>query len=184
MTLPIQIIHIHYQGKLLILRDSDDKTPLYTVKVCRKTPQMTMTRSAPGVQDTTISPEKHKHDDFAICTASFKGLKVNVDLTVRGRRILLNRQSLMSTTYDFDSVVKGSKLFWEADGALSGDFRLVDERGCVVARFRNKLFSNTEVGALEMVGVTEVLREEIVISGLAMLAMVQSMNLCQMVFFW
>jgi hypothetical protein len=79
-------------------------------------------------------------------------------------------------------------LTWEADqtGNL-GDFRLVNETENVsdrklLARFRNKAFSNEQVGAFEVdAGLNQLVKDEAVISGLAMLSMVQSINLAGMV---
>ena len=72
-------------------------------------------------------------------------------------------------------------MFWKADGALTGDFKLVDKER-VVARFHNKVFSTTEVGAFELVGeLSEGEIQEVVMSGLGMLIMVQSGTLALMV---
>lgn len=46
MSIPIQMIHIDYSGKLLNLLDSDDRTPLYRVKVWLHSPQMEMVRTS------------------------------------------------------------------------------------------------------------------------------------------
>jgi hypothetical protein len=65
---------------------------------------------------------------------------------------------------------------------LTGDFKLVDKKGRVVARFHNKVFSTTEVGTLELVGeLSEKEIQEVVMSGLGMLVMVQSGTLALMV---
>ncbi|KAJ5807800.1 hypothetical protein N7474_009069 [Penicillium riverlandense] len=176
---PIQMIHIHYRGRFLSLLDSDDTTQLYIVKVCRETPQMELVRtnSSAAPQNTgCLIPE--------LCTASFNHLSLNVSLNIRGIQVRLKRHGTFSRTYVFESTASpGTTLLWEADGALTGDFKLSDQfTGRVVARFRNKLFSTSEVGSLEMIGdLEEVLQEEVVISCLAVLVMVQSLNLATMV---
>lgn len=65
---------------------------------------------------------------------------------------------------------------------LSGDWKLVGvdsgSESRVRARFRNKVFSSSELGTFEIMGWKEIVQEEerdlIVVSGLAVLAMVQS----------
>lgn len=58
---------------------------------------------------------------------------------------------------------------------LSDDWKLVDGNNAVKARFRNKVFSTSELGGFEIVGSKgEEERDLIVLSGLAVLAMVQS----------
>ena len=58
----------------------------------------------------------------------------------------------------------------------------MDKSENVLARFRNKVFSTTEVGSFEILGVREEEeRDMIVITGLSMLAMVQSTQLGLMV---
>ena len=66
-------------------------------------------------------------------------------------------------------------MFWKADGALTGDFKLVDKTERVLARFRNKVFCTDELGSFEIVGNADSdERDMAIISGLAMLTMVQS----------
>ncbi|KAI1411332.1 hypothetical protein F5Y13DRAFT_165471 [Hypoxylon sp. FL1857] len=196
MSLPIQMIHVHYHGKYLKLLDSDDETLLYSVRVSRESPQMEMVRvvkpsllgkggeTEPPVYHATDSSAKNPNDTNA-CTAAFRALSLGVTMRIRGKEVRLERSSALTRTYTFLSAGAERKLTWEADGALSGDFRLVDRtQHGVLARFRNKLFSNAEVGTFEVVGnVSELLREEILISGLSVLVMVQSLNLATMVLF-
>jgi hypothetical protein len=62
------------------------------------------------------------------------------------------------------------------------DFKLVDKKERVVARFHNKVFSTTEVWTFELVGeLSEGKIQEVVMSGLGMLVMVQSGTLALMV---
>ncbi|CAL5872944.1 uncharacterized protein PFLUO_LOCUS7213 [Penicillium psychrofluorescens] len=173
------MIHIHYRGKFLSLLGSDGTTPLYTVKVCRETPQMELVRMNGSAAARSTSPQMPE-----LCTASFKNLSLNVALSIRGIQVHLKRQGTFSRAYVFESTASpGTTLLWEADGALTGDFKLSDQfTGRVVARFRNRLFSTSEVGSLEIIGeVEEVLQDEVVISCLAVLVMVQSLNLATMV---
>ncbi|KAI1380067.1 hypothetical protein F4677DRAFT_408474 [Hypoxylon crocopeplum] len=200
MSVPVQMIHVHYQGKYLKLLDSDDQTTLYSIRVGRVSPQMEMVRIAKTPQLGQLEamvdsePPVHKGPDSTMnghtnssstCTAAFPILALGVTMRVRGKEVRLERSSALTRTYSFSSAGAETRLTWEADGALSGDFRLVDlSRHCVLARFRNKLFSNAEVGAFEVIGnVSELLREEILISGLSVLVMVQSINLATMVLF-
>lgn len=186
------MIHVHYHGKYLKLLDSDDQTQLYSVRISRESPQMEMVRvSQPPLlsklRGTDAEPATYHDTDntnsSSACTAAFRALSLGVTMRVRGKEVKLERSSALTRTYSFQSAGAEARLTWEADGALSGDFRLVDraDHG-VLARFRNKLFSNAEVGAFEIVGdVSELLREEILISGLSVLVMVQSLNLATMV---
>jgi len=58
----------------------------------------------------------------------------------------------------------------------------VDGNGDVKARFRNKMFSSSELGTFEVMGCEgEDERDLIVVSGLAVLAMVQSTLLAALV---
>ncbi len=52
--------------------------------------------------------------------------------------------------------------------------------GAVKARFRNKVFSSSELGTFEIMGCEEE-RDLVVVSGLAMLVMVQSTVLASLV---
>jgi len=65
---------------------------------------------------------------------------------------------------------------------LSGDWKLLGANGDVRARFRNKVFSSSELGSFEIVDVKgEKERDLIVMSGLATLAMVQSTLLAALI---
>ncbi|KAJ5380346.1 uncharacterized protein N7496_002774 [Penicillium cataractarum] len=181
MSVNIQMIHIHYRGKFLSLLDSDDSTPLYTVKVCREMPQVQLMRR----QNSDVSSNEDHTDSLSgLCTSSFKKLSMEVTLSIRGHRVLLRRPDILSRTYRFEGLsMPDTVLQWEADGALTGDFKLVNTCDCqVLCRFHNKVFSVAEVGSFEMIGMlSEELKEEIVISGLAVLVMLQSLNLAGMV---
>lgn len=169
---PSEKINITYQGRSVILRDAFNGTPLYSVRVCHEAPQMLMTRLGEGERNAS-----------EICSATFHGKNLDVGLIVHGRGIRLQRHTDYHTTYFFRSVDRGSKLIWEGESALSGGFTLADENGEALARYHSKAFSRREVGVFEIMGgsVSEQLKGEIVISGLAMLAMVQSHGLSEMV---
>ncbi|GFF40416.1 hypothetical protein IFM46972_06206 [Aspergillus udagawae] len=203
----IQTITITYtDGKYLSLVDAASRTPLYHVKVCRQVPQMEMIRLSPAPRDDTdqaFPQDESAYFQRRVYTAQFKMTSLNVQLQIREHRdVLLSRKSILSTSYSFtspamcaantrsspSSPASSPILTWEADqtGNL-GDFRLVNEaenesdRG-VLARFRNKAFSNEQVGTFEVVaGLDQLVKDEAVISGLAMLSMVQSINLAGMV---
>ncbi|OTA92915.1 hypothetical protein M434DRAFT_386511 [Hypoxylon sp. CO27-5] len=176
MSFSVQMIHVHYHGRYLKLLDSDDETPLYSPTLLGKHGE-----TEPAVYHAPNGSTK----DVNACTAAFRALSLGVTMRIRGKEVRLERSSALSRTYNFLSAGAETRLTWEADGALSGDFRLVERaQHSVLARFRNKLFSNAEVGTFEVVGnVSELLREEILISGLSVLVMVQSLNLATMVLF-
>ncbi|GIJ99655.1 hypothetical protein Aspvir_003656 [Aspergillus viridinutans] len=202
-----QTITITYtDGKYLSLVDAASCTPLYNVKVCRQVPQMEMIRLYPAPSDDTdqaFPQDESAYFQRRVYTAKFKMTSLNVQLQIREHRdVLLSRKSILSTSYSFTSPAisaansmnssssppSSSILAWEADqtGNL-GDFRLVNEADNeldkrVLARFRNKAFSNEQVGTFEVdAGMKQLVKDEAVISGLAMLAMVQSINLAGMV---
>lgn len=178
MSLAIQMIHVHFGTNSLSLLDSDDKTPLYTVKISRKTPQIQLVTLHDNYGNDDTGPEPRLY------TAAFRMLSMEVKLSMRGHVVTLRRPYTFSRTYSFESItLPGITFLWEADGALTGDFKLTrkDDRQ-VLSRFRNKVLSVTELGSFEIVGeVTARLKEEILISGLAVLVMVQSLNLAGMV---
>jgi hypothetical protein len=198
-----QTITITYtDGKYLSLVDAASRTPLYHVKVCRQVPQMEMIRLSPAPSDDTdqaFPQDESAYFQRRVYTAKFKMTSLNVQLQIREHRdVLLNRKSILSTSYSFTSPAMSAAntmsslsspiLTWEADqtGNL-GDFRLVNETENVsdrklLARFRNKAFSNEQVGTFEVdAGLNQLVKDEAVISGLAMLSMVQSINLAGMV---
>ena len=172
MSLLTQVINIHYKGNYLSLLASDNRTPLYTIKTSSSPPQMTMIRHGSDSNDTST-------------TASFKYFSTEVSMSINGRSIPLQRAKFLSRTSHFTSCT-GEVLHWKPDGALTGDFKLVDKKEEVLARFRNKVLSTAEVGSFEIVENWEKKRDfvdEVVISGLGMLVMVQSGGLAMMILF-
>lgn len=112
-------------------------------------------------------------------------LSIDVKLSLHGHEVHLRRPSAFTRTYGFDSIaLQGITLHWEADGALTGDFKLVDQDSDqVLSRFRNRVWSVEGVGSFGMVGsLPETFKEEILINGLAVLVMVQNSNLAGMIF--
>jgi hypothetical protein len=102
-----------------------------------------------------------------VATATFPKLKTEVALNIPGREATFTR------THTFISPTTSTPLFWKADSALTGDFKLVDGRDNVKARFRNKVFCASELGSFEIVGeMQDEERDAVVISGLVMLTMV------------
>lgn len=172
MSLLTQIINIHYKGDHLSLLAGDNRTPLYIVKTSSIPPQMTMVR-----HDSSL--------DESSTTASFKYFSTEVAMRINGRSVLLQRAKFLSRTSHYTSNT-GEVLYWKPDGALTGDFKLVDKKEEVLARFRNKVLSTAEVGSFEIVRNWEKQEgfiDEVVISGLGMLIMVQSGGLAMMVLF-
>jgi hypothetical protein len=189
----LQTITITYtDSKYLSLIDAASRTPLYHVKVCRQVPQMEMIRLSPGPSDErndrAFPEDENAYFESRVYTAKFKMTSLNVQLQIREHKdVLLGRKSILSTSYSFTSPASSSILTWEADSANLGDFRLVKEAENdpdrrVLVRFRNKAFSNEQVGTFEVdAGLDQLVKDEAVISGLAMLSMVQSINLAGMI---
>ncbi|OQD83723.1 hypothetical protein PENANT_c015G05783 [Penicillium antarcticum] len=199
-----QTININYTpNKRLSLIDADTGTPLYHVKVSRQTPQMEMIRLGPEPSQEQPSFPADEETYFAsrVSTAQFALTSLNVKLRIRDYRdIELKRKSILSTSYLFTSpalsaaaarMMAPAVLCWEADNTNNtvGDFQLVvdatnDSDRKVLVRFCNQSFSNERVGTFELdSGLDQLVKDEAVISGLAMLAMVQSINLAGMVMF-
>ncbi|RHZ55414.1 uncharacterized protein CDV56_105565 [Aspergillus thermomutatus] len=204
----LQTITVTYtDNKYLSLVDAASRTPLYHVKVCRQVPQMEMIRLSPAPgndrEDQAFPEDENAYFQRRVYTAKFKMTSLNGHLQIREHRdVLLSRKGILSTSYSFTSpalsaanIISSSSspassavLTWEADqtGNL-GDFRLVKEAENesdrkVLARFRNKAFSNEKVGTFEVdAGLNQLVKDEAVISGLAMLSMVQSINLAGMI---
>ncbi|KAG4427537.1 hypothetical protein IFR05_016980 [Cadophora sp. M221] len=179
MVLPAQVLHVYYKGYTLSVLDSDDKTCIYNVKW----PHLAFEIFPSG--PTTQPP---------IASSSFSILTTKVKLLLHSREILLYREKTFTRSYTYmspgpsstgsefghDKAV-GQKMKWEAEEILSGDFKLVNEAGQVAAWFRNKTFSTTELGRFEIMAGMEGREVEVLLTGLAMLAMVQSGQLGLMV---
>ncbi|RDL35783.1 uncharacterized protein BP5553_06395 [Venustampulla echinocandica] len=161
MTHPTQIARVHYKGRVLSIFDAADQTPLYTVNFPSKGFKMSLTHA-----HDPASPET----PFAV--ASFS-VSTRVELIINNRLVPLCHEKIFNRTYYFKGV-QGETLSWKAEDLLGGNFKLVRVDGSVVAKFKNKLFSARELGDFEFWGVTDEERDNIVTSGLAMLAMVQS----------
>ncbi|KAK0103909.1 hypothetical protein ONS96_005017 [Cadophora gregata f. sp. sojae] len=170
MGLPAQILHVYYKGLALSVLDSDDRTSLYTVKCLPLAFQILPSTPNNGVP---------------IASSSFSILTTNVKLLLHSRSILLYREKMFTRSYTYvspgasnneyaDEKVLEQKMHWEAEDIMSGDFKLVDQRGEVCAWFRNKVFSTTELGRFEIMRGMEGREVEVLLTGLAMLAMVQS----------
>jgi hypothetical protein len=54
---------------------------------------------------------------------------------------------------------KGETLFWKADGALIGDFRLADKAERLLTRFKYRIFCMDELRSFEIVGRCMAMRE-------------------------
>ncbi|KAE9367048.1 hypothetical protein N431DRAFT_316347, partial [Stipitochalara longipes BDJ] len=177
-----QILHVHYQGKKLSILDSDDTTFIYTVKIPSQGMKLSLSHSInsapPPYSPTSEEPIK---PTAPIATATFAALSTSVSLTIHSLQITLQREKNFNRTYVFINS-HGVPLRWENDGMLSGDWKLVDVKSNEVkARFRNKVFSSSELGTFEVMGCEEEERDLIVVSGLAVLVMVQSTVLAALV---
>ncbi|KAH7351263.1 hypothetical protein BKA65DRAFT_255213 [Rhexocercosporidium sp. MPI-PUGE-AT-0058] len=170
MVLPNQILHVYYKDNALAVLDSDDKTCLYTVKC------LPLAFEVFPSSPTSQTP---------LASSSFSILTTNVKLLLHSRAILLHREKTFTRSYTYtspgpsdngytDEKAVEQKLYWEAEDIMSGDFKLVGGKGQVVAWFRNKVFSTTVLGRFEIMAGMEGRELEVLLTGLAMLAMVQS----------
>ncbi|KAL2071150.1 hypothetical protein VTL71DRAFT_12385 [Oculimacula yallundae] len=172
MVLPVQVLHVYYKGMALSVLDSDEKTCIYTIKCLPLAFEISPSISP----STTASP---------VASSSFSILTTNVKLLLHSRAILLHREKLFTRSYTYtspgpardeydDEKAIEQKMHWEAEDLMSGDFKLMNESGQVFAWFRNKVFSTTELGRFEIMRDMEGREVEVLLTGLAMLAMVQS----------
>jgi len=67
-------------------------------------------------------------------------------LSLNGIAVPFVLLKLLTRTYTFISPSSGEALFWKADGLLTDDFKLVEKKNAVVARFHDKACSGKEVG--------------------------------------
>jgi len=193
--MPVQTLTINYtpEGRLSIL-DAETKQPLYHVKVSRQVPQMEMIRldGPRGAINKSFPEDEDAYYESRVCTAQFKLTSLDVKLRIRDQRgVELKRKGLMSTSYSFISpalsVGPPVPLSWKTDFENNsvGNYKLIAElEDKVIARFRNETFSNERVGFFDVeTGLDELVKDEAVISCLAMLAMNQSFHLAGMVMF-
>lgn len=171
MGLPARILHVYYKGLTLSVLDSDDKTALYTVS-CRPLAFQIF----PSVPNPNSPP---------VASSSFHFVTTNVNLLLHNQEILLYREKTFTRSHTYISPGACSneygsekaveqKMHWEAEDIMSGDFKLVNPKGEVCAWFRNKVFSTIELGRFEIMKGMEGREVEVLLTGLAMLAMVQS----------
>jgi hypothetical protein len=139
-----------------------------------------------GGPATPFPKTQNAYFESRVCTAQFKMTSLDVKLRIREQRDAESkRKKVLSTTYLFllPSLSVGSPvaLTWDTDSENNpvGNFKLVVEGdGNMFVRFRNEAFSNERVGTFEVEsGLDQPVKNEAVISGLAMLAMNQSPHL-------
>jgi hypothetical protein len=195
-----QTITVKYtpEGRLSLL-DASTKQPLYHVKVSRQAPQMEMIRLTGHNEgpNHAFPEDENAYFEPRVYTAQFKVTSLDVKLRIREQRdVELKRKKVLSTSYSFTSpsLSVGESLSpvltWETDSENNavGNFKLVvgeaEAEKKVLVRFRNEAFSNERVGTFEVEsGLDQLVKDEAVISGLAMLAMNQSFHLAGMVMF-
>lgn len=146
-----------------------------------------------GGPDHSFPEDTDTYFESRVCTAQFKLTSLDVKLRIREQRdVELKRKKVLSTSYSFISpslsVRSPVALTWETDSEnyTVGNFKLVIEgEGKVIVRFHNKAFSNECVGTFEVEsgGLDQLVKDEAVISGLAMLAINQSFHLAGMIMF-
>ncbi|GFF22313.1 MFS transporter, putative [Aspergillus udagawae] len=158
----IQTITITYtDGKYLSLVDAASRTPLYHVKVCRQVPQMEMIRLSPAPGDDT--DQAFPQDE----SAYFQRRVYTAQEEHSFDQLLIHVTGNVCRKYQELSIVSGiiadPHMGSRPDGGTWA-------------------FSNEQVGTFEVVaGLDQLVKDEAVISGLAMSSMVQSINLAGMV---
>ena len=103
-------------------------------------------------------------------TVTFHTWSSDMDLTIHNRSSLLKRAGFLTSAHEFNSVATGGSLKWKKDGVFSGgDMLCLDQREQLVARFQRSGWAMSKEGKLELSpGVSGVLMDEIITSGIAM----------------
>ena len=166
---PARTINIYDKGSNYLLLDNDDITPLYHIHFNTHTlPHMTVSRSTSPetlIGSATFTPKKK---------AGVWATSSTVHLTVHSSTYDFNKEGgFFSTAKRTLRTQSHGTLFWKGGYAASGFMKLVDEKGNIVADYVNKMYTGRNMGIIEIMNlldVDDVLLDEIVVSGIAMLS--------------
>ena len=129
----------------------------------------------------TLKPHlvfKHVAENANFGTASFHTFSINADCELRGQPITLKALKRWLTQYEhlsrsFSKTDEPVAMSWHSSsGFKSWDFICVDEEQNPVAKFSANAWSFKKVGNIEFMsskaGVTDAMREEIIITGISL----------------
>lgn len=153
-------IHVYYRSghERLVATAADKQTVLYTVHRQSSKPHMSFYRS--------YTSSNGLESAFLIGTASFHHFSSKIDVEVANVDIGMKKEGLVSSTYSFYAGPQGDCWKWQRDGALTSNLKLVDSRGCTIARFNNASWSIKKQGTFDIFGMMDQL-DLIMVSGLA-----------------
>lgn len=105
-----------------------------------------------------------------VATITFHSFSSDIDLTVHNQPIVLTKSGFFTSAHEFSSLATGGVFKWKNDGVFSGgDMLCLDQREQLIARFESSNWAMKKEGKFELSpGVSGVLMDEIVASGIAM----------------
>ena len=166
---PARVLYIYDKGSNYLILDNDDKTPLYDIHFNTHTlPHMTVSRA--------VDPDKMVGSAIFFPTKKAGVWKTSseIQLMVQDNSYEFNKEGgTFSTAKRTLRTQSHGTLFWKGGYASSGFMKLIDERKGIVADYLNKMFSGKTMGIIEVMSlmdVDDVLLDEIVVSGIAMLS--------------
>ena len=166
---PARTLNIYDKGSNYLILDNDDITALYNIHFnTHSLPHMTVSRS----------PDP----DYIIGSAVFRPTKKagiwstssNIELKVHDQDYSFNKEGgVFSTAKRTLRTQSHGTLLWKGGYAASGYMKLLDEKGNIVADYQNRMYTGSKMGIIQimsLVDVDDVLLNEIVTSGIAMLS--------------
>ncbi|KAI9701765.1 MAG: hypothetical protein M1836_001108 [Candelina mexicana] len=158
-----RLLHIYHEGltqRHASIKDSS-KTTLYTIDLHQWTkPHM------------VIFAGDSKNQ---VGTVTFHTLSSTMDLVINGTEIGFKNDSFWTQQYSFVSRATGKKLRWKFESSWSMKHVVcLDEKDLAVAKFEGSTWALRKLGKIELVpGVDGGLLDEVLVSGLAMMEMIQ-----------
>ncbi|KAI9720670.1 MAG: hypothetical protein M1812_002850 [Candelaria pacifica] len=158
-----RLLHIYHEGhseRRASIKDSS-KTTLYSIDLHHwSKPHM------------VVFAGDSKNE---IGTVAFHSLSSTMDLTVRGTEFSLKNDKYWTQQYSFVSRATGRKFRWKMESLWTmNDFVCMDEKDMPIAKFEGSTWALRKLGKIELVqGLDGALLDEVLMSGLAMVEMVQ-----------
>ncbi|KAI9793763.1 MAG: hypothetical protein M1835_007069 [Candelina submexicana] len=158
-----RLLHIYHEGltqRHASIKDSS-KTTLYTIDLHQWTkPHMVI-----------FAGDSKNH----VGTVTFHTLSSTMDLVINGTEIGFKNDSFWTQQYSFVSRATGKKLRWKFESSWSMKHVVcLDEKDLAVAKFEGSTWALRKLGKIELVpGVDGGLLDEVLVSGLAMMEMIQ-----------
>lgn len=105
-------------------------------------------------------------------TVTFHSMSSNMELTIHNKAVELSSSGMFTSAHQFVSLATQGKYKWKNDGIFSGgDMLCLDAREQSVARYENSNWTMKKEGKFELgAGVEGLLMDELVVSGIAMVA--------------